>query len=204
MLRTRLKQGACQAPAGLVSHASLGGDEVRLDPANFVARERKDVAEDEPREFTTLVGGLAVTDRNHGLGLFDEAIDDQRRATHEVVVLDLLIERVLAREMGVSGEVPDDDVGQAGEDPFVIAPAEPLDLRFDDLFACFAWWHIAFSVSARGTGLFRTRRGRPALGGPVELVPLPATFAWWPGGRWAGVANPCARGCRTREGVDPL
>jgi hypothetical protein len=47
----------------------------------------------------------------------------------------LLIERVLAGEMTVSGEVPDDVVGQAAEDLPVIAAAETLEIRLDDLFA---------------------------------------------------------------------
>jgi hypothetical protein len=80
-----------------VSTASLEGDEVRLDPANCVAREREDVAEGESTPLTALVGGLAVADRHHGVGLFDEEIDSQRRAAHKIWILDLLIERGLPR-----------------------------------------------------------------------------------------------------------
>jgi len=99
-------------------------------------------------ELATLLGRLAVADRNHRVGLFDEAIDDQRWPAHKRFVLYLPIERVLAREMPVSGEIPDDVVGQAAEDLVVIAPAEPLEIRFDDLFV---WRHGALSVSARAT-----------------------------------------------------
>jgi hypothetical protein len=75
-------------------------------------------------ECTAAVGALTVADRDHGVGLFDEAIDGQGRAAHELVVLDLTVERVLAPQMGVAGKVPGDVVGQAAQDPFVIAVAE--------------------------------------------------------------------------------
>ena len=54
-------------------------------------------------ERTTLMGAFAIADRHYGVGLLDEAIDGQRRAAHEVVVLDLPVERVLSRQMFVTG-----------------------------------------------------------------------------------------------------
>jgi hypothetical protein len=48
---------------------------------------------------TALVGGVALTDRDHGVGFFDETIDMQPRAAYEVLVLDLVVEGVLARKV---------------------------------------------------------------------------------------------------------
>jgi hypothetical protein len=44
--------------------ALLERNDVRLDATDRVAREREDVAEDEPMELTALVGGLTVADRD--------------------------------------------------------------------------------------------------------------------------------------------
>jgi hypothetical protein len=80
----RFSRGAEARPCVLL----LERNEVRLDATNLVAREREDVAEDEPMELTTLVGGLTVADRDHGVCRFDEAIDGQGRAAHKLVILD--------------------------------------------------------------------------------------------------------------------
>ena len=54
-------------------------------------------------ERTTLVGGLTDADRDHGSGLFDQAIDGQGGPAHKLVIFDLLIECILARQVSVSG-----------------------------------------------------------------------------------------------------
>ena len=101
-----------------------------------VAREREDVAERESVDLTGLLSRLAVAGRDDGVGRFDEAIDGQRGAADEVLVLDLAVEPTLARQQRVAGEIPDDVVGQATEDLFVIAAAEPVEVRFDHVRAC--------------------------------------------------------------------
>jgi len=45
-----------------------------------------------------------------------------------MLVLDLLIERLLPGEMPVSGQVPGDVVGQAGQDLFVVTAAEAVEI----------------------------------------------------------------------------
>lgn len=123
-----------QALASLGSIAALEENEVRLDPADCLALE-EDVEGRAPVKLTTPVRGLAVADRDHGVSLLDKAIDDQRRRADEGIVLDLPIERILAREMPVSGEIPDGSIGQAGENPLVIAPPAALEIGLDDRFA---------------------------------------------------------------------
>jgi hypothetical protein len=44
-------------------------------------------------------GDLAAPDRDHGVGLLDEAVDGQRGRADGGFVLDLLVERILAGEM---------------------------------------------------------------------------------------------------------
>lgn len=67
-------------------------------------------------ERTTRVHTLAVSDRDHRHALLDKAIDGQRRRAHELLVLDLPIERLFAHQVSVPGEIPDAIIGQAVRD----------------------------------------------------------------------------------------
>src|ERR687897_893750 len=138
--RCRQSRSSCRTcPDGATAKGTVPhlvqGNEVRLDTADAAGREREDVAVGESMALTALARRLAIADGDDGVVLFDEPIDGQGGAAHELVVLDLLIERVLAREMFVSREIPDDVVGQAPQDLFVIAAAEPIEVRLDDILA---------------------------------------------------------------------
>ena len=86
-------------------------------------------------DLTGFLSRLAVAGRDDGVGRFDEAVDGQRRAPDEVLVLDLTVEPTLARQQGVAGEIPDDVVGQAAEDLLVITAAEPVEVRSYNILA---------------------------------------------------------------------
>lgn len=66
-------------------------------------------------DVTTLADGLTLPDCVNDARLLNKAIDGEARAAYELLILDFLIERIPAREVPVSGEVPHDVVGQAGE-----------------------------------------------------------------------------------------
>jgi hypothetical protein len=94
---------------------------------------------------TALAGCRAVADRNNGSSFLDQAVDGKCRASLEILVRDLGIERVLAFEVPVARQVPNDIVGEAGEDHVMVAPPEPLEIAFDNLLER---RHAACSVAA--------------------------------------------------------
>ena len=77
-------------------------------------------------------GAGSPADGDHGVALLDQAVDRQRGAARELVVLDLGVELVLAHQVLEPRKVPDDVVGQAHQDRGVVAPPEPLEVGLDD------------------------------------------------------------------------
>ncbi len=85
-------------------------------------------------EAAAAVHGRPLADGH--VGLLDEAVDGERGAAGELLVLDLLIEGLLAPEVPEPGEVPDDVVGETGEDVGVVAAAEAVEVPRDHRLSC--------------------------------------------------------------------
>src|SRR5262249_38881239 len=127
-------------------------------------------------ELTALAQDFAVSDRDHDVLVLDDAIDGQGRDADELVALDFLIEGGLAGEMRVSREIPRDVVGQAGQDPGVIAAPEPLEVLLDN---CRASYHglrhgssFAAHDSSHVTSEAAARSRQAGVTFPTPLPPI--------------------------------
>ena len=118
-----------------------------LDPVDQIAREREQLREDERDPARVLQGRLAVPHRDDGVVLLDQPIQSQGRASDGGVVLDLVVECVLALQRAVAADRPHDVVRQSSQDPGVIGPAEAVDVVLDHGFSA------AVGMAELGDGL---------------------------------------------------
>lgn len=108
---------------------------VRLDAADEVISKREQVTEGESVGFSGLEGALASPRDHDDIAVFEDLVLGEHRAAGECLVLDLAVEGLLAFEVPEPGEIPDDIVGQAGEDLLVIAAPEPVHVSLDHILA---------------------------------------------------------------------
>src|SRR5688572_4257852 len=102
------------------------------------------------------------------------------RGSDEVGVLDLRVVGVRALEMLVADDVPDDVLGETGEDLLVIRPAPPVEVALDHSLTCGHWISIP---QKRRTGLACIDVTRRAISSPRRpagfVCPLLDQMLWW-------------------------
>ncbi len=126
--------------------------------------------------------GCAGPGRHDHVTLFDQPVDVQVRGSDEVRVVDLRVVGVRALEMLVAGDVPDDILGETGEDLPVIRPAPPLEVALDHSLPCGHWISIR---RKRRTGLARRRPEKSDLIGAASAAAtghVPERAGWSPSG----------------------
>src|ERR687890_91387 len=91
--------------------------------------------------FTLL--GLHRALRHHDVVLFGQAGQGDQRASHECLVLDFPVKGFLSSDMEHAGNLPLYIVGETGEHPGMIAPAECLQILLNHfLFPPMVFWSL--------------------------------------------------------------